>query len=87
MSTLFGQAHLVHQALGGALLDRAGVDYGAARAALDGASANRLAFANLDGGIYEASAVGLCHYNDPSAPNFLPLNRPGSGLRGFTVSD
>ena len=79
MTTLFNQANVVHQTLGGALLDPEGVEYSVARAALDRARENHAAFSNLDGGIYEASAVGLCHYSDPKTPNYLLILDVGAG--------
>src|SRR5262249_17887019 len=64
MTLLFNRAHMVHRVLGAALVDPEGLDYAAARAALDQACEDNSGFPGLDGGIYEASAVGLCHYSD-----------------------
>ena len=79
MSGLFSQAHLVHRQLGNELLAPEGVDYARARAALDVARADQSKFASLDGGIYEASAVGLCHYGDRGVPNLLLIVDVGGG--------
>ena len=79
MTTLFSQAHLVHAALGDLLLNPDGVPYAEARAALDGATSAPSLFRNLDGGIYEASAVGLCHFADKTTPNCLLVVDVGGG--------
>ncbi len=79
MTLLFNQANFVHRTLGAALLDPDGVDYSVVRAALDRAREDHSAFASLDGGIYEASAVGLCHYSDPKTPNYLLILDVGAG--------
>jgi len=79
MMHLFSQAHLVNAALGAMLLDLEGVEYSYARAALDGAAAAPSLFQNLDGGIYEASAVGLCHLSDKNAPKCLLVVDVGGG--------
>jgi molecular chaperone DnaK (HSP70) len=79
MTALFNEAHRVHQVLGTALVAPDGLDYAVARRALDAAQDNGTAFASLDGGIYEASAVGLCHYSDPKTPNFLLIVDVGAG--------
>ncbi|MBS0386812.1 MAG: rod shape-determining protein [Proteobacteria bacterium] len=79
MTTLFNQAHAVHQILGDALLAKDGLEYSVACAALDRARDARAAFSALDGGIYEASAVGLCHYSDAKTPNFLLIMDVGAG--------
>ncbi|HVZ99238.1 MAG TPA: Hsp70 family protein [Caulobacterales bacterium] len=79
MTSLFNQAHIVRRTLGDELLAAEGVSYKAARAALDAARANPTQLDNLDGGIYEASAVGICHYHDPSAPNCLLVVDVGAG--------
>ena len=79
MTLLFNQANIVHQTLGGALLDADGVEYSVVRAALDRAQEDRSGFPSLDGGIYEASAVGLCHYSDPKTPNYLLILDVGAG--------
>ncbi len=79
MTRLFNQAHVVHQLLGNALLAENGVEYAMARAALDRAREERSPYPGLDGGIYEASAVGLCHYSDAKAPNYLLIVDVGAG--------
>jgi molecular chaperone DnaK (HSP70) len=79
MSALFSQAHLVHLQLGDALARPEGVPYAAARMALDKAQAQPAAFSRLDGGVYEASAVGLCYYSDPAAPSLLLIVDVGGG--------
>jgi molecular chaperone DnaK (HSP70) len=79
MTVMFNRAHMVHRLLGATLVDPEGVDYAAARAALDRAQEERLPFPGLDGGIYEASAVGLCHYSDPKTPNYLMILDIGAG--------
>ena len=79
MTALFNQAHVVRRLLGDKLLAPDGVSYADAREALDNARANPAPFANLDGGIYEASAVGVCHYSDPNAPNCLLIVDIGAG--------
>jgi len=79
MTGLFSQAHLVRAQLGEALLAPTGVAYADARAALDAARAEPELFQSLDGGIYEASAVGLCHFSDASAPNCLLVVDVGGG--------
>lgn len=79
MSSLFSQAYLVHQRLGDALANPAGVEYEVAREALEAARKDRAALFRLDGGVYEASAVGLCHYSDPSAPSLLLIVDVGGG--------
>src|SRR5262249_6843122 len=64
--------------LRGELLNEDGVAYATARAALDSARNNPV-FPSLDGGIYEASAVGLCHYSDGKTPNYLLIVDVGAG--------
>jgi molecular chaperone DnaK (HSP70) len=79
MTGLFNQANLVHQILGATLCAPGGVEYAVARRALDTARDNAGEFPSLDGGIYEASAVGLCHYSDPKTPDFLLIVDVGAG--------
>jgi MreB/Mbl protein len=79
MSGLFSQAHLVHLQLGDALARPDGVPYAMARQALDQARAHPSAYSRLDGGVYEASAVGLCYYSDPGAPGMLLIVDVGGG--------
>ncbi len=79
MSGLFSQAHLVRARLGDALMAANGVAYADARAALDAAREEPALFQNLDGGIYEASAVGLCHFSDSTTPNCLLVVDVGGG--------
>lgn len=79
MASLFTQGQHVHLALGEQLLSPEGLPYATARAALDAARAEPGHFPSLDGGIYEASAVGLCHFSDPGAPNCLLIVDVGGG--------
>jgi molecular chaperone DnaK (HSP70) len=79
MHALFSEAHHVRALLGDALLSSDGVPYAAARDALDQARANATPFESLDGGIYEASAVGVCHFSDRTAPNCLLIVDVGGG--------
>ncbi|MES1200123.1 MAG: rod shape-determining protein [Pseudomonadota bacterium] len=79
MTSLFNEAHIVGRILGAKLLSPDGLPYHDARQALDYARAHPQPFANLDGGIYEASAVGVCHYSDPNAPNCLLVVDIGAG--------
>ena len=79
MTGLFSQAHLVNVKLGSALIDPAGLPYAAGRKALDEARADPAAFSSLDGGIYEASAVGICHYSDPHVPGLMLIVDIGGG--------
>lgn len=79
MTALFNQAHVVHQILGDRLIAQDGLEYAVAREALDKASAAFAGFPALDGGIYEASAVGLCHYSDARTPNYLLIMDVGAG--------
>jgi molecular chaperone DnaK (HSP70) len=79
MTTLFGEAHRVRDRLGDTLLAADGVSYAAAREALDNARASATPFESLDGGIYEASAVGVCHFSDRTAPNCLLIVDVGGG--------
>jgi Hsp70 protein len=79
MTSLFSHAHIVRNLLGEDLLEPNGVDYAMARNALDSARADGSLFESLDGGIYEASAVGLCHFNDAGAPNCLLIVDVGGG--------
>ena len=79
MTQLFNQAHVVHQILGERLLAEDGLDYAIAREALDRAQDDYTGFPGLDGGIYEASAVGLCHYSDARIPNYLLIMDVGAG--------
>jgi molecular chaperone DnaK (HSP70) len=79
MSALFSEAHNVRIALGETLTTSDGVPYATARAALDAARASGNDFETLDGGIYEASAVGVCHFCDRSAPNSLLIVDVGGG--------
>lgn len=79
MSTLFSEAHNVRAILGEALTSPDGLPYASARAALDAARANAAVFDSLDGGIYEASAVGVCHFCDRAAPNSLLIVDVGGG--------
>ncbi len=79
MTQLFNRAHGVHRVLGNALLAPDGVEYAIARAALEKVSQGHTPFPGLDGGIYEASAVGLCHYSDAKTPNYLLIVDVGAG--------
>lgn len=79
MTLLFNQANIVHQVLGRTLLDPEGVEYSLVQQALERAREDHSAFSSLDGGIYEASAVGLCHYSDPKTPNYLLILDVGAG--------
>jgi molecular chaperone DnaK (HSP70) len=79
MSTLFTQAHLARSALGPALISRDGASYAEARAALDAARHATTRYESLDGGIYEASAVGVCHFSDRACPNALIIVDVGGG--------
>jgi molecular chaperone DnaK (HSP70) len=79
MSALFSEAHRVRDRLGTSLVDADGVAYDAAREALDKARASAAPFEGLDGGIYEASAVGVCHFSDRTAPNCLLIVDVGGG--------
>ncbi len=79
MSALFSEAHNVHAALGDTLASPEGLAYADARQALDSARANANPFETLDGGIYEASAVGICHFCDRTAPNNLLIVDIGGG--------
>ncbi|MBI3438534.1 MAG: rod shape-determining protein [Proteobacteria bacterium] len=79
MTALFNQAHVVHQILGDRLLAPDGLEYAIARDALDRARDTYTGFPALDGGIYEASAVGLCHYSDAMTPNYLLIMDVGAG--------
>jgi molecular chaperone DnaK (HSP70) len=79
MMALFIEANGVRGLLGDALLAHEGVPYQAALGALAQARAAPRAFPSLDGGVYEASAVGLCHYSDAKAPNYLVIVDIGAG--------
>jgi molecular chaperone DnaK (HSP70) len=79
MSALFSEAHRVRELLGDALVSADGVSYNDARRALELAHADVAPFEGLDGGIYEASAVGVCHFCDRTAPNSLLIVDVGGG--------
>lgn len=79
MIALFSEAHVVYEALGDQLLGSEGVSYGEARAALDAAHASAETLATLDGGVYEASAVGICHFADATAPKCILVVDVGGG--------
>jgi molecular chaperone DnaK (HSP70) len=79
MTGLFVQAQAVFAALGSSLCAAEGIPYAQARAALDNAQRLPASSSSLDGGIYEATAVGLCHYADVGAPNCLLIVDVGGG--------
>lgn len=79
MATLFAQAHAVYATLGATLCAAEGLPYQQARAALDAAREASFPPSSLDGGIYEASAVGLCYFLDPGRPNCMMIVDVGGG--------
>ncbi|MBY0564273.1 MAG: Hsp70 family protein [Hyphomonadaceae bacterium] len=79
MITLFSEAHVVCTALGDRLLAADGVPYAEARAALDAARESASVFNSLDGGVYEASAVGICHFADANSPKCILVVDVGGG--------
>ncbi|MBX9745774.1 MAG: rod shape-determining protein [Hyphomonadaceae bacterium] len=79
MVALFEQAHGVNQELGDQYGDKAGLSYEAARQALAAVLREGPRFPRLDGGIYEASAVALCHFNDAHTPDRMVIVDIGAG--------
>jgi len=79
MTRLFVEANGVRDLIASKLLSRDGLSYDEAHAAIAKARAHPGAFPSLDGGVYEASAVGVCHYSDPTAPNYLVILDIGAG--------
>lgn len=79
MQTLFEQAHAIRAECGALLLGAQGLDYAVARQALDRAQAPTESGIKLDGGIYEASAVALCYFEDVSTPDRIVIVDVGAG--------
>lgn len=79
MASLFERAHAVKALCGQQLLEVQGVSYALARQALDQTGSGGVALPNLDGGIYEASAVALCYFEDPSTPDRIVIVDVGAG--------
>jgi molecular chaperone DnaK (HSP70) len=83
MGVLFGRAAGVRAQIGPQLLAAEGLTFQGARDALGQASAFAGATPNLDGGVYEASAVAACHFVDPATPNHLVIVDIGAGTADF----
>ncbi|MBL8552335.1 MAG: rod shape-determining protein [Hyphomonadaceae bacterium] len=81
MEQLFGLAADVRADVEGQLLAPDGLPFHKAKDALARGSQGRLP--NLDGGVYEASAVAACHYVDPAVPNYLMVVDIGAGTADF----
>lgn len=79
MVSLFERAFAVKAFCGAQLLEAQGISYEMARKALDQAHSERATHHNLDGGVYEASAVALCYFEDPSTPDRIVIVDVGAG--------
>jgi molecular chaperone DnaK (HSP70) len=79
MGALFAQAQAINTAIGDRLVSAEGLDYASARAAIDAALSEQAPFARLDGGIYEASAVALCHFHDSAMSDRMVVVDVGAG--------
>ncbi len=83
MAMLFGMAASVREHVGADLLARDGLDYRRATDALARIRGHSATSPNLDGGVYEASAVAACHFIDPATPNHLVIVDIGAGTADF----